>query len=369
MTLVKLAFDWAGKRLRSTAPASVGSLIADSTSLIRASYCATRLNASTASAKRVFAESAPSLASSSASRVPYCAGSVATATKAKFLAAARSIAGPPMSMFSTMSANFAAGSADTFSNGYRLSTSRSIGSMPCSAITASSVPRRPSRPPCTFGCRVLTRPSMISGKPVTSETSRTGSPASRMARAVPPVESSSMLRAARARARSISPVLSDTDSSARRTGSRLVVMASAQAVFAQLPAQGGAVDAQHPGGAALVAVAVVEHLHEQRDLELAQGDLVEIVGAAAVEVAQVAPHRPGDVVAQGRPLAGAMGGIGAFGGVQRFFPVLLAAPVANDCSRQVCGRGATGGLRVYRAAAAGANARRAETAALSGTGS
>ena len=40
--------------------------------------------------------------------------------------------------------------------------------MPCSAITASSMPARPSRPPCTIGCRVLTRPSIISGKPVTS---------------------------------------------------------------------------------------------------------------------------------------------------------------------------------------------------------
>jgi hypothetical protein len=62
----------------------------------------------------------------------YCAGSVATATWAKFFAAARSIAGPPMSMFSTMSSNVLAGSAATRSNGYRFSTSRSIGRMPCS---------------------------------------------------------------------------------------------------------------------------------------------------------------------------------------------------------------------------------------------
>ena len=40
-------------------------------------------------------------------------------------------------------------------------------------------------PPCTAGCRVLTRPSIISGKPVSSDTSRTASPASlkRLARA------------------------------------------------------------------------------------------------------------------------------------------------------------------------------------------
>ena len=31
-------------------------------------------------------------------------------------------------------------------------------------------------PPCTAGCSVLTRPSSISGKPVTSETLTTGQP-------------------------------------------------------------------------------------------------------------------------------------------------------------------------------------------------
>ena len=45
-----------------------------------------------------------------------------------------------------------------------------------------------------FGCIVLTRPSSISGKPVTSLTSRTGMPASRRRRAVPPVEISSAPR-------------------------------------------------------------------------------------------------------------------------------------------------------------------------------
>ena len=75
----------------------------------------------------------------------------------------------------------------------------------------------PSRPPCTAGCSVLTRPSMISGKPVSSETSRTAMPASAIAFAVPPVETSSMPKPASARAKSIRPVLSETDSSARRT--------------------------------------------------------------------------------------------------------------------------------------------------------
>ena len=56
--------------------------------------------------------------------------------------------------------------------------------MPCAAIAARSSGRcRLARmPPCTAGCSVLTRPSIISGKPVTSETFMTGSPAPAMAR-------------------------------------------------------------------------------------------------------------------------------------------------------------------------------------------
>ena len=64
----------------------------------------------------------------------------------------------------------------------RTSPSRSL------PITASSVPRLPSRPPWIVGCNVLTRPSMISGKPVLSATSMTSMPASRNALQVPPVE-------------------------------------------------------------------------------------------------------------------------------------------------------------------------------------
>src|SRR5690606_25430122 len=180
---------------------------------------------------------------------------------------------------------------------------------------------------------------MISGNPVTSYTSRTASPASRIAFAVPPVDSSSTLRAASARASSTSPVLSETDSSARRTGSWSAVMGSAQAVVAQLPAQGGAVDAEHGRGAALVAVAVVEHLHEQRDFQLAQCHLVQLVGIAAIEVAEIAPDRPGDVVAQGRPRAGTGGVIGAIGGVQGLFPVVRCCfhPPARAAAIQAVG--------------------------------
>ena len=46
-------------------------------------------------------------------------------------------------------------------------------------------------PPWMAGCRVFTRPSMISGKPVTSEMPVMGSPALPQERAVPPVEMTS----------------------------------------------------------------------------------------------------------------------------------------------------------------------------------
>src|SRR5439155_23813125 len=65
-------------------------------------------------------------------------------------------------------------------------------------------------PPCTLGCRVLTRPSSISGKPVSSEMSFTRMPESRSSFAVPPVEISSTPKPARLRAKSTNPVLSVT---------------------------------------------------------------------------------------------------------------------------------------------------------------
>ena len=69
------------------------------------------------------------------------------------------------------------------------------------------------RAPC--GCSVLTRPSIISGNPVTSEMPMTGSPAAASALAVPPVDTSSKPRPARAAAKATSPVLSETLRSAR----------------------------------------------------------------------------------------------------------------------------------------------------------
>ena len=57
---------------------------------------------------------------------------------------------------------------------------------------------------------------MISGKPVCSETSTTGTPAARIALAEPPVDRISTPFSARNRASASSPVLSDTEISARR---------------------------------------------------------------------------------------------------------------------------------------------------------
>ena len=88
------------------------------------------------------------------------------------------------------------------------------------AASCSGFSRMARSPPCTFGCSVLTRPSIISGKPVRSETSRTASPASASALAVPPVETSSTPRAASAWAKGTSPVLSETESRARDTRRR-----------------------------------------------------------------------------------------------------------------------------------------------------
>ena len=84
------------------------------------------------------------------------------------------------------------------------------------ARTCSGLSRTASRPPWSRGCSVLTRPSMISGKPVKSSIARTSRPAPWSSRAVPPVETSSTPSSARPRAKSTTPVLSETDTSARR---------------------------------------------------------------------------------------------------------------------------------------------------------
>ena len=96
--------------------------------------------------------------------------------------------------------------------------------MPCSSSAAmcSGTSRRASRPPCTRGCSVFTRPSSISGKPVISETSVTGRPFSASSLAVPPVDSSFTPLSCSVRAKSTMPVLSETESRAVRDMVRLL---------------------------------------------------------------------------------------------------------------------------------------------------
>ena len=121
-----------------------------------------------------------------------------------------------MSMFST-TAPKPAPEATVDSNGYRSTQTISIGPILWVAMASawSAASRTPSRPPWTTGCRVLTRPSIISGKPVRSATSFTGRPKPAMAARVPPVETSSTPSPCRVRAASSSPVLSLSEISAR----------------------------------------------------------------------------------------------------------------------------------------------------------
>ena len=85
------------------------------------------------------------------------------------------------------------------------------------ASWCSGFDRTASRPPWTAGCSVFTRPSIISGNPVTSETSVTGTPAASRAARVPPVDRSTTPKAANASAKGTRPDLSDTEMSARAT--------------------------------------------------------------------------------------------------------------------------------------------------------
>ena len=75
-----------------------------------------RLKAATDSAKRVLSDSLPAVFSSS-STAEYCDASVSTPTSFQFLAAERTIAGPPMSMFSIASSSVQPGLATVASNG------------------------------------------------------------------------------------------------------------------------------------------------------------------------------------------------------------------------------------------------------------
>ena len=132
-----------------------------------------------------------------------------TATLAWFLAAARTMAGPPISICSTHS-SAGAPLAAVSSNGYRLDTSSSNGAIPRSPSWSRCAGCRTSAssPAWTAGWRVLTRPSRHSGKPVRSSTLVTGTPAAAIAAAVLPVLTISTPAPASACASPASPVLS-----------------------------------------------------------------------------------------------------------------------------------------------------------------
>src|SRR5690348_17347122 len=85
---------------------------------------------------------------------------------------------------------------------------------------------------------------MISGKPVTSATSDTCTPASRSDLAVPPVETRLTFRSERARAKSTTPVLSETEISARRIGRRVM----AALLLAEKPKEKRKSDADNEAG-------------------------------------------------------------------------------------------------------------------------
>ena len=95
----------------------------------------------------------------------------------------------------------------------------SMGSMPCALMVSmcSGTSRRARMPAMSLGCMVLTRPSSISGKPVTSSTSVTGMPESLSSLAVPPVEMICTPRSVRPLANDSRPLLLNTEMRARWT--------------------------------------------------------------------------------------------------------------------------------------------------------
>ena len=127
-----------------------------------------RLNAAIDKANCVAWLTAPPVLCNSLINPAYWLASVSTATSFQFFAAERTIAGPPISIFSMASSSVQLGWATVASNGYKLTTTMSILGILAAfmADTCSGKSRRPKMPPCTFGCSVLTRPSNISVKPV-----------------------------------------------------------------------------------------------------------------------------------------------------------------------------------------------------------
>src|SRR5690606_3600327 len=128
---------------------------------------------------------------------------------------------------------------------------------------------------------------MISGKPVTAETSVTGMPASRSARAVPPVEISSNDRSRSDRANSTMPCLSETLSRARRCAV-IAPSITDEIVCLQLLAQRAAIDAENLRRAALIALRVAHDGFQQRLLDLADDELIEISRFVSVQACEIA---------------------------------------------------------------------------------
>src|SRR5699024_10920728 len=119
-------------------------------------------------------------------------------------------------------------------------------------------------PECTRGCRVFTRPSRTSGKPVSCSTSMTGTPASAIFLAVEPVETISTPAACKPCASSSRPVLSYTLTRARRIGLRSPI---ACAGFLELESAGIAADLGLSSlGGESVSCDLVQARHDQTPL-------------------------------------------------------------------------------------------------------
>jgi hypothetical protein len=129
-----------------------------------------------------------------------------------FFAAARINDGPPISIFSMISASDAFGSATVSAKGYSVFTTISTGRISCAATvsTCAGSSLRNRIPPKINGLRVFTRPSRISGKCVISSTDITAIPSSASVLAVFPVDTISQPILSSARANAAMPVLSYT---------------------------------------------------------------------------------------------------------------------------------------------------------------
>src|SRR6185503_1362437 len=155
------------------------------------------------------------------------------------------------------------------------------------AAMCSRLSRRARMPPWILGCRVLTRPSSISGNPVCAETSVTRMPSLSSSFAVPPVDGICSPRPARARAKSTTPALSETLISARATFIVRVSPLTLSRLDPQLLdffSQGVAVDAEHRGGGALVALGLAEYRLDQGPLDVLQHHVVDRGRLLAVHV-------------------------------------------------------------------------------------